>query len=140
MNSREKGKRGEREAAKALTRIFGTAAKRSQQHCGADGDADLSPDSLPGFHVEVKYHGKITSYALLEEFEAVLTQHRGTDALAFLDQATDDCKAQRRPVAMIRHNRKKRWAFLLWEDDFKELYLAYQASKTGTEGQAEPQA
>ena len=56
MNSREKGKRGEREVA-AVCRYFGYDARRGQQYCGIDGAADVI--GLPGFHVEVKYREKL---------------------------------------------------------------------------------
>jgi Holliday junction resolvase len=40
MNSRAKGARGERELASVL-RNEGFDARRGQQYCGANGDADL---------------------------------------------------------------------------------------------------
>lgn len=51
MNSREKGKRGERELAGELRR-HGYDARRGQQYCGANGDADVV--GLPGLHIECK--------------------------------------------------------------------------------------
>jgi len=51
MNSREKGKRGEREFA-GLCAAEGYDARRGQQYSGANGDADVT--GLPGVHVEVK--------------------------------------------------------------------------------------
>ena len=51
MNSREKGKRGERELASKL-REYGYDARRGQQYCGANGDADVL--GLPGIHIECK--------------------------------------------------------------------------------------
>lgn len=50
--SREKGKRGERELAKLL-RSYGYSARRGQQYCGANGDADVI--GLPGLHIECKW-------------------------------------------------------------------------------------
>lgn len=52
MNSRTKGKVGEREFAEWL-RAHGFAnARRGQQYCGADGSADVV--GVPGFRWEVK--------------------------------------------------------------------------------------
>ncbi len=50
--SREKGKRGERELAKLLI-SYGYDARRGQQYCGANGDADVV--GLPGLHIECKW-------------------------------------------------------------------------------------
>ncbi len=51
MNSREKGKRGERELASKL-REYGYGTRRGQQYCGANGDAYVV--GLPGIHIECK--------------------------------------------------------------------------------------
>lgn len=55
MNSRQKGKRGELEAAKFLT-AEGFPARRSQQYCGdTKGDSsDVLCESTPKLHFEVK--------------------------------------------------------------------------------------
>lgn len=53
MNSREKGKRIERDACAFLASI-GFAARRSAQHCGKAGQADIEVDSLPMIHFEIK--------------------------------------------------------------------------------------
>ena len=50
-NSRQKGARGERELA-GILKSYGYAARRGQQYCGANGDADVV--GLPGIHIEVK--------------------------------------------------------------------------------------
>ena len=50
MNSREKGKRGEREFAR-LCREHGYEARRGQQYSGIEGQDVVG---LPGVHVEVK--------------------------------------------------------------------------------------
>ena len=52
MNSREKGKRGERELARYLRSHGFEDARRGVQYNGADGSADVI--GLPGWHVEVK--------------------------------------------------------------------------------------
>lgn len=51
MNSREKGKKAEREIAK-LCREEGYPARRGQQFCGLEGSADVV--GLPGMYAEVK--------------------------------------------------------------------------------------
>lgn len=53
INSKEKGKRGERLAASKL-KEYGWPARRSQQYAGSNNDADLfgGPDN---HHIEVKF-------------------------------------------------------------------------------------
>ena len=65
--SREKGKRGEREFAKLLSDM-GIDARRSQQFCGAAGDADLVT-SLPGVHWEIKRYARVAAIRFLEQAE-----------------------------------------------------------------------
>jgi len=52
MNSRNKGCRGEREAAKAWSEIFGVPMIRGQQHAGGADSPDIKGQT--GVHVEVK--------------------------------------------------------------------------------------
>ena len=51
VNSRRKGKIYELELARQL-RDYGYDARRGQQYCGANGDADVV--GLPGIHIEAK--------------------------------------------------------------------------------------
>src|SRR5215831_4942399 len=53
MNSREKGKRGERQWRDEL-RAQGYAARRGQQFSGSPESPDVVCDSLPWIHFEVK--------------------------------------------------------------------------------------
>ncbi len=53
MNSREKGKRGERQWRDEL-RPTGYAARRGQQFCGSAESPDVVCDALPWIHFEVK--------------------------------------------------------------------------------------
>src|SRR5437660_5038282 len=53
MNSREKGKRGERQWRDEL-RANGYAARRGQQFAGSAESPDVVCDSLPWMHFEVK--------------------------------------------------------------------------------------
>ena len=51
MNSKDKGKRFERQIANVL-KERGYEARRGQQYCGTSGDADVI--GLPGVHIECK--------------------------------------------------------------------------------------
>lgn len=53
MNSKQKGKRGEREAAKELQKVFGCTARRGVQYAGHPDAPDVVTD-IPGLHFEVK--------------------------------------------------------------------------------------
>lgn len=52
VNSRAKGKRGELEWAKVCREHGYGEARRGQQFCGSNGDADVV--GIPGIHCEVK--------------------------------------------------------------------------------------
>jgi Holliday junction resolvase len=69
--SRDKGKRGEREAA-ALLREHGFSATRAQQFKGGVGSADVACPSLDalGLHVEVKNVSKCALPAWLDQADA----------------------------------------------------------------------
>ena len=64
VNSREKGRKGEAELAKIL-REHGYEARRGQQFCGANGDADVV--GLPGYHIECKRVEKLNLEAAIEQ-------------------------------------------------------------------------
>ena len=53
MNSRQKGKRGELEAAKMLA-AEGFPARRGQQFSGGEDSPDIVCEALPALHFEVK--------------------------------------------------------------------------------------
>ena len=59
MNSREKGKRGERQWRDEL-RAHGYVARRGQQFCGSPESPDVVCDSLPWIHFEVKAVQKLS--------------------------------------------------------------------------------
>lgn len=65
VNSIAKGKRGEREFAKAL-RDLGFSARRSQQYAGTGETADLITD-IPATHFEVKSVEKLNIYKAMEQ-------------------------------------------------------------------------
>ena len=99
MNSRQKGKKGELELAKAL-RSHGFETRRGQQYCGSNGDADVV--GLPGVHIECKRVERLN----LE------------DAMA---QSRADAREGEIPVVMHRKNNCK-WLVTLSLDDFMTLY------------------
>lgn len=99
MNSRNKGAVGERELAKKL-RMFGHMARRGQQYCGANGDADVV--GLPGIHIECKRTERLSLY----------------DAM---DQAKRDSNGIDIPVVMHRKNNCD-WVVILSLDDFMGMY------------------
>jgi len=99
--SRQKGKRGQREASKELIRLFPDCqARRSQQYCGADADADLTTDIM-GLHCEVKRQERMQLYAWLAQSES--------------DSKATDC-----PVVLHRQNGKP-WICALYLDDLPGL-------------------
>jgi len=98
--SREKGKRGERSAAKELNRLFGCEARRSQQYCGVAGDADITTN-IEGLHIEIK---------TVEKFH----MHRA------LEQADDDRKQGDVPMVLTKQNLKS-WVFCCYLNDLPEI-------------------
>ena len=100
MNSRAKGKLGEREAAAFLT-SRGFPARRGQQFCAANGDADVVCEVLPGVHIEVKRR------------ERGCLDH-------WLDQARRDAAGDKTPMVMHRRN-ACRWVVILDAEDMLEI-------------------
>lgn len=96
--SREKGKRGERELAKALSRLLGVDARRGQQFSGSPESPDVV--GVPGIHVECKRTEKFSLYDSLEQS---------------IDDAGEDI-----PVVMHRRNRKD-WVIVARLEDLPEL-------------------
>ena len=100
INSKRKGKTGERELA-ALLRSYGFEdAKRSQQYCGANGDADVV-DAFPDIHIECKRVERLNINEAME-------------------QADKDC-GDKMPVVFHRKNRTP-WLVTMHLDDFITLY------------------
>lgn len=96
--SREKGKRGELEIA-GILRKRGIDARRGQQFCGANGDADVV--GLDGFHIEVKRTEKCSPYK-------------------YLEQAKSDAREGEVPVVLHRQNRRD-WIAIMDMGDFLDL-------------------
>lgn len=98
-NSREKGKRGERELASVL-RSLGFDCRRGQQFSGANGDADVV--GLPGIHIECKRTERLDLYGALA-------------------QAKHDVRDGEKPVVVHRRNNCQ-WVVVQPLDDWIEMY------------------
>lgn len=103
MNSRQKGKRGELEAAKVL-KGYGYDARRGQQFSGANGDADVV--GLPGIHLEVKRVEKLNISEAMQ-------------------QSIRDAREGELPVVMHRKNRET-WLVTMPLRVFMILYQAWE--------------
>ena len=103
MNSRDKGKRGELEAAHIL-KEYGYDARRGQQFAGINGDADVV--GLPRIHLEIKRVEKLNV----------------DDALS---QSIRDARDEEVPVVMHRKNRTE-WKITMRFSDWVEMYKAWE--------------
>jgi len=99
LRSRNKGKRGEREAAAELRRLFGVEARRARQFCGGDDSPDVVT-GIEGVHFEVKRCESLRLY----------------DALG---QAIRDA-GTKIPVVLHRQNAKQ-WLAIVRLDDLPAL-------------------
>lgn len=106
MNSRNKGKRGELEAAHLLQK-YGYDARRGQQYSGSNGDPDVV--GLPGIHIEVKRVEKLNI----------------DDAL---NQSIRDARDDEKPVVLHRKNRTE-WKVTMQFTDWIEMYKAWEKNK-----------
>lgn len=99
MNSRDKGARGERELANLL-RKKGYDARRGQQYCGANGDADVV--GLDGIHIEVKRTERFRPYEAMH-------------------QSLNDAREDELSTVFYRSN-KRGWLVMMTMDEWLELY------------------
>lgn len=106
MNSRDKGARFERELARALRAYGYQHARRGQQYCGANGDADVV--GLPGIHIEAKHVERLNL----------------DDAMA---QAARDARPGERPAVFHRKNHCKT-KVTMYLEDWIDLYREWEAS------------
>ena len=106
MNSREKGKRGELEAAKVL-KTYGSDARRGQQYSGASGDADVV--GLPGVHLEIKRVEKLNISEAMK-------------------QSIRDARDGEMAVVMHRKNRET-WLVTMPLRVFMILYKAWEKTR-----------
>jgi len=97
--SRDKGKRGEREAAAEIAKLFGVEAARGRQYHGRDDAPDIVT-GLQGVHFEVKRTERLNLYDALEQ--------AGSDAGDAI------------PVVLHRRN-GKRWVAIVALDRLSEL-------------------
>ncbi len=109
MNSREKGKRGERELASELREHGYGDSRRGQQYCGSDGSADVV--GLPGIHIECKRVERLQ----LE------------DAMS---QSIADARDGELPVVMHRRNHSA-WLVTMRLDDWVGIYREWEAGRSG---------
>lgn len=98
--SRNKGKRGERELAREMTRLFGVEARRGCQFQGGPDSPDVHID-IPGIHVECKRTERFRLY----------------DAI---NQALKDAGAGQVPIVMHRSNLNP-WVAVVLLDDLPKL-------------------
>lgn len=99
INSKNKGKRGETEIAHIL-KERGFDARRGQQFCGANGDADVV--GLPGIHLEVKRVEKLNIVKAME-------------------QSKSDARDREMPVVVHRRNEQE-WLLTMRFTDFLDMY------------------
>lgn len=100
VNSRAKGSRGERELSHKLQEL-GFKARRGQQFCGKNGDADVV--GLPSIHIECKRVEKLNLDKAME-------------------QAENDAREGEIPTVFHRKDRGK-WLVTMNFDDFMNLYM-----------------
>ncbi len=106
LNSKRKGADGEREIAHILQEK-GFDARRGQQFCGKNGDADVV--GLDGIHMEIKRVESLNIY----------------NAMA---QSKSDAKDGEIPTVIHRRNRDE-WKVTMLLDDFIEMYKAWSATR-----------
>lgn len=94
INSRAKGASGERELAQLLRKQGHLDARRGQQYCGLNGNADVI--GVKGIHIECK------------------RQERIADEM-WMKQAEDDARKGEIPVVIYRRNHEK-WKLLIRQD------------------------
>ncbi len=108
---RKKGKVGEREVAKALSRLFGVECRRGQQYSGLGGEDVVG---LSGVHVECKRVEQLSLYKAIE-------------------QATSDAQGDDIPVVIHRRS-KKPWVAIVELDKLPalvvQLYLTLASENT----------
>ena len=106
-NSKQKGARFERLLASKL-RDYGYEARRGQQYCGSNGDADVV--GLPYIHIEAKHQERMCLYDWME-------------------QAKRDARSGEYPVVFHKKNNADILVTMTF-DDFMEIYKEFEASMT----------
>ena len=106
-NSKQKGARFERLLASKL-RDYGYEARRGQQYCGSNGDADVV--GLPYIHIEAKHQERMCLYDWME-------------------QSKRDARPGEYPVVFHKKNNADILVTMTF-DDFMEVYKEFEASMT----------
>lgn len=110
INSKQKGKKGELELAKAI-RQYGYDARRSVQYNGKAEEGQPDILGLPKIHVECKRTEKLNLYDAMEQAKR---DSEGTENL---------------PVVFHRRNNHE-WLAIMTFDDFMQVYKEFEASMT----------
>ena len=105
MNSKDKGKRYERELAADL-REYGYDTRRSVQYCGNTGEA-ADVIGLPYIHIEAKHQEQLRIYD-------------------WMAQAVRDARDGNIPAVFFRRNKHKTLVCLRF-DDFMTIYNEFEA-------------
>ena len=117
VDSRNKGKRGERDAVTFLKGCGFSRAFRAQQFRGTSESGDVIIPELPLIHVEVKYR---------------FTMKIGGKVLADAPtQAQRDANGAKAPVVLWRVNHDKTWKLTYYDDQL--LVWPTIASRRGTQ-------
>lgn len=106
INSKDKGKRGERLCA-AKMREYGYDARRGVQYAGSPDSPDVV--GVPGLHLEVKFTEKLRLWDAME-------------------QSIRDAGENEIPVVMHKKNNSE-WLCILRLDDFMPIYVEYEAGQ-----------
>ena len=102
MNSKQKGKRGELEAAEMLRSVGFINARRTAQYCGSTGQAD-DVVGVEGLHIEVKRCERLEITKWIQQAERDTTDTNIT------------------PVVLHRRSREP-WYVTLPAIDFFQMY------------------
>ena len=100
INVGSKGKTGELDWGKMVTKYTGQPARRGQQYSGSPDSPDVVTPTLP-FHWEVKRTERLSIFKAME-------------------QCVGDCGEGKVPVVAHRQNRKE-WLCILRASDFLKL-------------------
>lgn len=108
INSKQKGKRGELEAAHFFQK-YGFNARRSQQFAGMNGDADVV--GVPFLHLEIKRNERLNLDKAME-------------------QSQRDAREGEVPTVVHRKDRQD-WRITMMLEDFMPFFMAYVEQQKG---------
>ena len=107
VNSKQKGARFERLLASKLREFGYSDARRGQQYCGSNGDADVV--GLPHLHIEAKHQEKMCLYD-------------------WMAQAIRDARTEEIPVVIHKKNNADILVSMRFED-FMRIYREWEAGE-----------